>query len=373
MRYVGAAMGAAIVALSGADGCQAQSSQRYNIQADSVSVSGISSGADLAHQLHVAYSAKIHGVGLLAAAPYHCAKGDADKALQYCSQIGAEFGLPYNGPPDPDYVDSLVADTTKAFAEGQIDDPSGVRTAKIYLFSGTNDTKVPQPIVKAVELFYRKLGVDPSNIKTDYDVPAGHGMVTRSFGNSCSTSNSPYIINCGLDVAGRILEQIYGPLKQPGTASKGSLIAFDQTAFFAANESIQMDERGHAYVPSACSGGNSCKLHVALEGCLQDEDQIGDQFYARAGYNEWAETNNIVVLYPQVKSGLNNPYECWDWWGYTDSNYYTKRGKQVAAVNRMIDRLLAGDPLPPAKGAAYDPCLVWGLFYYGCKWFYPKN
>ena len=219
MKYVRATVGVAIVAASSPCVCQAQSPQRYHIQPDSVSVSGISSGADLAHQLHVAYSSKIHGVGLLAAAPYHCAKDDVYKALQYCSKTGAEFGQPYIGPPTSDYVESLVSDTKKAFSEDQIDDPAGIRTAKIYLFSGTNDTKVPQPIVKAVELFYTKLGVDPNNIKTDYDVPAGHGMVTRNYGNSCSSSNSPYINKCGLDVAGRILEQIYGSLKQPGTAS----------------------------------------------------------------------------------------------------------------------------------------------------------
>ena len=372
MKYVRATLGVAIVAASSPYVCQAQSPQRYNIQPDSVSVSGVSSGADLAHQLHVAYSSKIHGVGLLAASPYHCAKDDVYKALQYCSKTGAEFGQPYNGPPTPDYVESLVSDTKKAFSEDQIDDPAGIRTAKIYLFSGTNDTKVPQPIVKAVELFYTKLGVYPNNIKTDYGVPAGHGMVTRNYGNSCSSSNSPYINKCGLDVAGRILEQIYGPLKQPGTASNESLKAFDQTVFFAGDVSAQMDEHGHVYVPKACSEGASCKLHVALEGCLQGEDKIGDQFYTHTGYNEWAESNNIIILYPQVKSGPGNPYECWDWWGYTNSNYHTKRGKQMAAVNGMIDRLLAGDSLPPpANPPALDPCLAWGWFYYGCKWFYP--
>jgi poly(3-hydroxybutyrate) depolymerase len=127
-------------------------------------------------------------------------------------------------------------------------------------------------------LFYTKLGVDPNNIKTDYGVPAGHGMVTRNYGNSCSSSNSPYINKCGLDFAGRILEQIYCPLKQPGTASNESLKAFDQTVFFAGDVSAQMDEHGHVYVPKACSEGASCKLHVALEGCLQGEDKIGDQF-----------------------------------------------------------------------------------------------
>ena len=166
---------------------------------------------------------------------------------------------------------------------------------------------------------------------------------------------------------GRILEQIHGPLKQPGAASKENLKAFDQTTFFAGDVSAQMDDHGHVYVPKACSEGASCKLHVALEGCLQNEDKIGDQFYTHAGYNEWAESNNIIILYPQAKSGPGNPNECWDWWGYTNSNYHTRRGKQMTAVNGMIDRLLAGDLLPSAKPAALDPCLVWGWFYYSCK------
>ena len=43
----------------------------------------------------------------------------------------------------------------------------------------------------------------------------------------------------------------------------------------------------------------------------------------------------------------------------------------MTAVSGMIDRLLAGDLLPSAKPAALDPCLVWGWFYYSCKWLSP--
>jgi hypothetical protein len=74
---------------------------------------------------------------------------------------------------------------------------------------------------------------------------------------------------------------------------------------------------------------------------------------------EWAESNDIIILYPQVKSGPGNPNECWDWWGYTNSNYHTRHGKQMSAVSRMIDHLLAGDLLPPARAIALDPCLAW--------------
>jgi poly(3-hydroxybutyrate) depolymerase len=30
--------------------------------------------------------------------------------------------------------------------------------------------------------------------------------------------------------------------------------------------------------------------------------------------NEWADTNNIIVLYPQAVPSYGNDYGCWDWW-----------------------------------------------------------
>jgi len=34
-----------------------------------------------------------------------------------------------------------------------------------------------------------------------------------------------------------------------------------------------------------------------------------------------------------------NPKGCWDWWGYTDSQFPTKNGKQIVAISKMIARL----------------------------------
>jgi len=61
-----------------------------------------------------------------------------------------------------------------------------------------------------------------------------------------------------------------------------------------------------------------------------------------AGFNEWAETNGLVVLYPQSKSSRvapMNPLGCWDWWGYTGEGYATRDGAQIKAVAAMVDRL----------------------------------
>ena len=83
-------------------------------------------------------------------------------------------------------------------------------------------------------------------------------------------------------------------------------------------------------------------------------------FARHAGYNRWADSNRIVVLYPQAitrygwgpwpwpTSFVFNPNGCWDWWGYTGVNYHTKAGAQIRAVKAMLDRL-AAKPLITAE------------------------
>jgi hypothetical protein len=44
-------------------------------------------------------------------------------------------------------------------------------------------------------------------------------------------------------------------------------------------------------------------------------------------------------------SFIFNPRGCWDWWGYTGSQYATQAGAQIAAVKAMVDRLAS----PPAR------------------------
>ncbi|HEY6898981.1 MAG TPA: hypothetical protein VI279_17105, partial [Rhodocyclaceae bacterium] len=37
-----------------------------------------------------------------------------------------------------------------------------------------------------------------------------------------------------------------------------------------------------------------------VHGCKQSFDNIGETFVRHAGYNEWADTNRIIILYPQT-------------------------------------------------------------------------
>ena len=101
-----------------------------------------------------------------------------------------------------------------------------------------------------------------------------------------------------------------------------------------------INDVGDVYVPVSCQQGAACRVHIAFHGGLQTLDDIGTEYATKTGFNNWADTNNIIVLYPQAKKTLaNNNQGFWDWWGYTGADYAFKSGVQMAAVRAMLDRL----------------------------------
>jgi poly(3-hydroxybutyrate) depolymerase len=318
----------------------------YAIDADAISVSGVSAGGYMALQFHVAHSATVAGAGILAAGPYRCAGGGYPLSVFRAMTVCMDPGLlvPFQGPPA---AAASVEETRSQAVHGAIDDPANLHGDRVYLFSGRLDETVPQSVMDALKAYYEAFLV-PENIYYVNNIRAGHGMVTADFGNACGSTEPPFINDCGYDAAGELLQAIYGVLIPPVDAD-GGLPAFDQGEFIADPADLSMSLVGHLYVPKACAAGAVCRLHVAFHGCRQYEGAIGDVFYARAGYNRWAEANDIIVLYPQTAPltttlfGLElpwpNPKGCWDWWGYTGGDYAAKSGGQIAAVKAMIDRL----------------------------------
>ena len=58
----------------------------------------------------------------------------------------------------------------------------------------------------------------------------------------------------------------------------------------------------------------ACKLHVYLHGCQQGKYNIGTTFIDNSGFNQVADANDIIILYPQAKStSVTNANGCWDW------------------------------------------------------------
>jgi hypothetical protein len=316
------------------------------IDRSGISVSGISSGAYMAHQFHVAHSRDIMGAAMLAGGPYYCAGGgypfNIFQALAVCSDF--VILLPFLGPPDVASVNEEIEQQARRQA---IDDPSHLAEDRVYLFSGNLDEQVPQAVVTSLNHVY-DVYIKPENILHVDSVPAAHAMVTEDFGAACDEVAPPYINDCDYDAAGELLRHIYGALDNP-IEPTGSIFTFDQSEFFPASEETGMNPRGQVYIPEACAAGATCRLHVAFHGCSQYQENIGDAFYANAGYNRWAEANDIVVLYPQTRAfehsfmgiplAWPNPRGCWDWWGYTGSEYHVKTGPQIRAIAAMIDRL----------------------------------
>ena len=221
-----------------------------------------------------------------------------------------------------------------AAADQAIDSLDNLRDDPVWLFHGSNDSVVARDIVDASGRFYDSLGT--TKIARVFDVPATHGIPTLSNGSACDTFAAPYLQACDYDAAGQLLEHLLGPL-QPRQTASGTLRRVDQSDF----KDAEFLDEGFVYVPDQCTR-KRCKLHVVFHGCQQSAEFVGAAIAEGAGYNEWADGNDLVILYPQVAASRLvplNPLGCWDWWGYTGDDYARQSGAQIRAIKTMIDRL----------------------------------
>lgn len=311
---------------------------QLSIDPTEISVSGLSSGGFMAVQMHVAYSATFtRGAGVVAGGPFFCAEGSIVNATGRC--MAHTTSIP---------VGSLVNTTSSWASSGRIDPLSNLRLHKVYLFSGTRDTTVRPTVMNDLRTYYQSF-VSSADILYRNNVAAEHGMVTDDVGNACATKASPWINDCDFDLAGEMLAHLHGPLSARNDATlSGAFIEFDQTPFVTGHG---MAASGWAYVPRSCGSGERCKLHVAFHGCQQNVATVGQAFVRNTGYNRWADTNHMVVLYPQTSTAAVNG--CWDWWGYDSPRYAEKSAPQMTAVVAMIARVSSGTPpsaLPAPTG-----------------------
>jgi poly(3-hydroxybutyrate) depolymerase len=297
--------------------------------AGGVTVSGVSSGGYMAVQMHVAHSASVAGAGVIAGGPYYCAQDSVFTAFYNCMTPGRWTPLPQTA--------TLKELTDELSAAGRIDPVRHLENARAWLFTGGNDHTVYREVVEGLRNFYADYKVQVTLVA---DISAGHAMVTLVRGTKCGTSEPPFIVDCDYDAAGALLQWLLGNLKPAAAKETGRLVRFDQSPF--AGSDISMDATGFVYVPQMCDKVR-CRIHVAFHGCGQGAAEIGEEFVRDAGYNAWADTNGLIILYPQAIKRFSpltwNPRGCWDWWGYTGADYHTRSGAQIRAVKAMIDRL----------------------------------
>jgi poly(3-hydroxybutyrate) depolymerase len=310
-----------------------------------VTVSGVSSGAFMAVQFQVTHSRLVRGAGILAGGPYYCAEGTVSRALTNCMS-------PSNRALPPSIAEQIQLLDALAKA-GRIDPPEYLRGHRVWMFSGRYDRTVDSTVMDTLAAFYGQFLPVPA-IHYVKHPDAGHAMISVADvqPGTCAASEPPFINRCQkVDAAGELLAHLLGPLQSTGTWIAENVLAFDQRPFVAGKAiDASLADEGYVYVPKLCRDGG-CRIHVVFHGCMQSAQEIGRRFVDGAGYNTWAENNRLIVLYPQViaRSGpalgswtwLYNPKGCWDWWGYSGSDYHNRDGVQMRAVRAMIDRLAA--------------------------------
>ncbi|MFE7409718.1 extracellular catalytic domain type 2 short-chain-length polyhydroxyalkanoate depolymerase [Streptomyces laurentii] len=309
-----------------------------------VYTAGVSSGGYLATQLHVAYSGTVSGSAAFASGPYDCAQGMLATALNACMDTLQDLRLA-----------QLEQATRDRAAQGLVDPVANLADDPVYVFSGTRDTTVRQPVATALADYYTHFG---ARVRYNRTTAAGHAWISPLGPNSCAVTQSPFLNDCGFDAEAEMLGHLLGPVSAPATQPSGALIRFDQNAYAPGGSAaaLSMGDDGFAYVPASCAGGAKCSLMVALHGCKQGYayQGFGTRFVEGAHLNEYADTNGMIVLYPQAAptATLENPNGCWNWWGYLgDSAYARHGGKQIEAVMRMIGALRGSTP-PPTGGTS---------------------
>jgi len=313
------------------------------------SVSGLSSGAFMAIQFGTAWSSIIRGVGVVSGGPFFCAQANLVIATDACM----------SGPPPPLSVFTDLAD--RKARSGDIDTTDNLSRQQVYLFHGYNDGTVARSVTDAAAEFYAHYQAEKGHLFYQSALGAGHAFIITAAPNSaagdCSASKSPFIDSCDhYDQGGIILRHLYGALNAPRDGGPaGTIKSFDQANYTKPDTpgSLSLGQTGYVFVPKDCEtlSAPPCRVHIVLHGCEQNDESVGRQVIDRMSFNAWADTNRIVVLYPQTAARPLllplepfNPLACWDWWGYSsgDDSYVTKSGRQIRAIKSMLDALTAG-------------------------------
>lgn len=321
------------------------------------SVSGLSSGGFMTTQIHTTYSGHFIGAGVLAGGPYFCA-GSYD-INTFLENAATTCMNPLTQSVGPD--GEKLFEKAQQFAEkGLIDDLNNLKNDRVYMFGGAADETVKAFIVGQVKAYYQAAGVPDEQLVFNDKINAGHAILTNNVDDSaCDLTQPPYINDCDFFQSHALLKHIYGNLNPPVNTNdlSGHFIKFDQKEFIDSDRS-SMSDIAYAYIPEVCNT-EACRVHVVLHGCEQGAKVIRNAYYTTTGYNEMADSNHMIVLYPQAQPSATEPYNpkgCWDFWGYTDNYpdkpaFYTKAAPQMKAIIGMIDRLTSekADSTPEDK------------------------
>ena len=301
--------------------------------APSVTVSGLSSGGYMAAQYHLAHAEQVSGAAILAAGPVYCAQNSLITALTDCLNKDSSA-------PDLVAIEQYISTQRQ---HQKLAPTEQLQNDRVWIFHGSKDTTV-YPKLGALLYQQYQQWIAPQNIVFINDKPFAHTFPTdRSDLGSCDVSESPFLASCGYDAAGALLTHLLGSVQTKSAKTTGTMFTIEQPQSAAAGSSLA--NSGYLYVPTSCASGAACRLHVSFHGCKQNAEMVDDAFINGTGLNNYADTNKLVILYPQTKKSSVaplNPSACWDWWGATGEDYATRSGQQIDAVYQLIKTLQGG-------------------------------
>ena len=258
------------------------------------SVSGLSSGADAAVQLLVAYSSLFAGAGVFAGQGYHCAvtrfPGDklylssASPDVPYCDSCPPGFTLGYDHCKTADTVAAttnvslLVTKARERATASTIDSLAALASRRVFLYRGLNDTTYNGGSVRATTDFVRAFLPD-SAVQFEESIQSEH-LLPGINPHLCSWEEWAGPDNCTYDGAYHVLSWIHGASRLAGGRSKIESAAlwsahgrtWDQRPFWDASRDAGLAESGALFVPPDCHpDGHTCTVHMFLHGCDVDD------------------------------------------------------------------------------------------------------
>lgn len=285
----------------------------------------------------------------------------------------------------------------KANVENKLVDPlSNVSDQKVFIYQGESDSTVKVQMQERLKSYYLSVGVKESNIamltgKGNHNFPTD-----RKDGINCNQSKTPYVASCDLNLASILLAHLFDDKMIRTEINKNHIYVVDQTTELLNLSKTETDwmmpapsiaPYGYLYANDKClANPKSCHMHIALHGCKMTdsfnedfqnqyqnqvlyyrivsmrskktamfpnlpviEDKTNNygllKFVLDSGYIEYAEENDLMILFPQTWITENNfPYNpngCWDWFGWTGENYATNVGSETKWLMNFIHSISA--------------------------------
>jgi len=286
-----------------------------------------------------AFSASVKGAIIAAGNPYGCGafkEGHTEHG-----------GACYYGGND---LAKLKKYIESQYKRGLIDNPENLANTSVLLFNGKNDwmvyTKGMKEAGKQLRMF-----MQPDRVVERFKTKAAH-VWSLDHGKckcgSCSGADSVCCDynNCHYDLSGESLGLFFNSVQPRVNASQQWWLWIDQHKYLPArNESqwkqVRLKRWCPTYVPGSCrKDPGSCPVHIHYHGCIDNDATLRMQWINNLDLNEYAESNGIIVMYPQATGDYLTGVGCWNWGHKGDDKLFdTKQSAQMRTVIAMLQDL----------------------------------